>query len=108
MRTNPSPLLLVAVFAVSCASLKTADGTLNIPELLRYADYGIAADCALGSSTLAADICTFGTDGIATARAAYDRNPATGAAAVKQTLVDLEARHPKVKPYTHWLVELLP
>lgn len=76
----------------------------DLPTLLTWAQYGIDADCALGSGALAQHVCTFGDDGIAAAKAAYAKDPANGRAAVKQILVDLEATQPALAPYLDWLL----
>lgn len=84
------PLLFIMSF-LGCATLnlKNPDGSVNIPQLLVYAQDGIDADCALG---IAPDVCTFGTDLINLSKG---KSPAE----VKKLLLDAEVKFPKIKPY---------
>lgn len=101
-------LVLALVCATACASLPhTADGRLDLPKLLTWAQYGIDADCSFGSGGLAQDVCTFGHDAIATAQAAWAKDPANGFAAAKKVLMDAVARQPKFGWYVGWLIQRL-
>lgn len=75
----------------------------DLPQLLQYAQYGIDADCMFGKNALAADVCTFGGETIALAKAAAAKDPANQRAAVKAILVSAEARKPEIAPYLKWL-----
>ena len=94
---------LVLVLALVTLACQKPD----LPTLLTWAQYGIDADCNFGKGALAADVCTFGTDAITAAQAAYAKDPTTGVAAVKKILVDAETRQPKIAPYIDWLVAKL-
>jgi hypothetical protein len=99
------PLVLALVLS-SCALLglkpvKNPDGTLDLPVLYEYAQYGIDADCAFGTGALANEVCKTGTDAINLAKT---KSPA----AAKVVLLDVEQAHPDLVPYLDWLVKLLP
>lgn len=91
--------LLFALTLTGCATLglKNPDGSVNVPQLLTYAQDGIDADCALGINP---DVCTFGTD---TLNLAKDKSPAD----VKQILLDAEVKFPVIKPYVDFVVQLI-
>ncbi len=96
-------LALALVVTSACATFppKNSDGTVNIPVLLDYAQYGIDADCKFGAGALAADICTFGTDTITLAKS-------NDAKDVRPLLVAAEAKVPKIKPYIDFVLQYLP
>ena len=107
MKTLRSLVLIVAALSCACASLKTADGKLNVPVLLQDAGYGIELDCAIGTDALAQNVCTFGRDGLAAAQAAYAKDPASGQAAVKQVLIDLVGAEPQLGAYLTYVINRL-
>jgi hypothetical protein len=90
------------MFTSACATFppRNPDGSLNVPVLLTYAQYGIDADCQLGSGGLATDVCTFGTDILTLAKSKDPKD-------VKKVLVDAETKQPKIAPYIDWLIALL-
>lgn len=99
-------VLLVAVvtLAASCATtkritIKTPDGSLNVPLLLTWAQDGIDADCAISPRS---PVCTLGTDAIAVAR-----SKGKDLGAIRQTLVDASAQFPVIAPYVKFVVDLL-
>lgn len=96
-------LLLILALGVTLSGCNKPD----IPTLLQWSQYGIDADCQFGSGGLAADICTFGTDAITAAKAAYAHDPVNGTAAVKKILIDAELKQPKLADYLDWFVNRL-
>lgn len=113
--------LLAVVSMAGCATFhslvghdpfKNADGSVDVAKILLWAEYGIDADCQIGTSALAQDICTFGHDALAGARAALAKDPAAGRAVVLQSLQDFEARlqptqRTAVHPYFKWVEDKL-
>lgn len=79
----------------------------DVPTLLTWAQDGINADCLFGKGALAANICTFGTDGVSAAQAAYAKDPTNGKAAVKKILQDVEASQPQLAPYLNFVIAVL-
>lgn len=100
-------LALVCGLAMSaCATFppKNPDGSIDVAKLVDYAEGGIEADCALGFNQ---DICTFGRDTIANARAAMAHDPQAQVAAVRQSLADSVARWPVIAPYVKFVQDVL-
>lgn len=102
-----SALASLCLLTGACASLRTSNGSLNVPVLISYAQAGIDADCKFGAGALAADVCTFGTDAITAAQAAVTKDPVAGVSAAKKILQDAEVTQPKIAPYVDWLIALL-
>ena len=110
-------LLLSTVFslatciglAISCASLRKADGSLNVPLILSDAQWGIAEACS--QQWLPADACAFAGDALNTAQAIAAKNLPGAEKAVRQSLVDAEAKLPatsRLRPYLDAIIVLLP
>lgn len=101
MKTRIAALLLAMTLS-GCAlltslHLKNPDGSVNVQQLLAYAQDGINADCQLGINH---DVCTFGMDAINLAKG---KSPAE----VKQILLDVEVKFPQVKPYVDFVVAVI-
>lgn len=79
----------------------------DLPTLLQYAQYGIDADCMFGKGALAADVCTFGGESIALAKAAAAKDPAQARSSVKQILLSAGQAKPALVPYVAWLTDAL-
>ena len=113
---RPSPLaamLLVGLLAVivaycaGCASLKQPNGSLDVPKLLQWVQWGI--DPACSSDVLPPTVCTFARDtiNIATTVAVKDGDPSQKRAAVKQILVDAGKPQPQLPDWWQWLTDVL-
>jgi hypothetical protein len=111
-------VLAAALLVSSCATLKAhdpfrnPDGTINVEKILTWAQYGIDADCQIGTNAIAVDICHFGTDAINAAQAALAKDPKAGAAVARQSLIDTGTALPpdklaKVAPYLNWAISKL-
>jgi hypothetical protein len=100
---------LALVFALSgCASLRNADGTINVVRILDDGSWGLSAAC--WQQWVPADACLFGQDAIAIARGAALRNRETAVLAARQALIDAEAKIPadsRLKPYLDAIIVLL-
>jgi hypothetical protein len=99
---------LVLAAAVGCASLRNADGTLNVVQILDDGSWGLAAGCS--QQWVPADACVFGQDAIAIARGAALRNRQTAVLAARQALVDAEGKIPadsRLRPYLDAIIVLL-
>lgn len=86
-------VVLLALFSVSCASLKAhdpfrnPDGTLNVTKILVFTQAGIDADCQLaGTNVVLNNICDIGKPAIQSAQAAADGNPTASALAAGKSL----------------------
>lgn len=99
MKKMIGSLPLLALLTVGCSHDLTA--------WLTYAQFGIDADCQFGSGALAADVCVFGGETIALAKAAAAKDPDHAAAVVKQILISAETRKPELAPYLDWLKDRL-
>jgi hypothetical protein len=88
---NKLIIISLAVISISCASLKAhdplrnADGSLNIPKILQWAEYGLEADCTL-PGIIPQRICSIGVPAIQAAQAAADKNPSAAAMAASNSL----------------------
>lgn len=102
---------LLVVFAVAlsgCASLRHADGTVNVPVVLADAQWGLAEACSV--EWVPAVECTFGIDALTAAQAIAANDRPGFRAAVKQSLVDAEARlsaDSRLRPYLDVAIALL-
>jgi hypothetical protein len=93
---------------VGCASLRQADGTLNVVQILDDGSWGLSAACS--QLWVPADACVFGQDAIAVARDAAMKNRPMAVLAARQALLDAEAKLPassRLRPYLDALVALL-
>lgn len=98
----------VLLLSLGCASLRQANGSLNIVGLITDAQWGLLAACA--QQWVPPDGCTFGTDALTTASAIAAKNAPGTQAAVRQSLLDAEAKLPpesRVRPYLNWLLVAL-
>ena len=106
-------LVLLALSLVSCATLKAhdpfrnPDGSLNIRKIVLFVSYGIEADCALGQSTLAQDICNYGRAAIDATQAISTSDPELLRRSVLQILEQEAHTHPALQPYVEWADVLL-
>lgn len=101
-------LAAVLLTSLGCASLRNADGTLNVVQILDDASWGLAAGCS--QQWVPADACVFGQDAFALARGAALRNRQTAVLAARQALLDAEAKLPansRLRPYLDSAIALL-
>ncbi len=102
-------ILLALVGSLGCATLRQSNGSLNIPLILSDAQWGVSAACS--QLWLTPDACTFATDALNVAQSIAVRNLTGGEKAVRQSLVDTEAKLPsdsRVRPYLDAVIALLP
>lgn len=112
-------LAVLVVTTPACATLKAHNpfldpttGMLRVDKILDWAEYGIDATCQFGMTPLTQDVCRFGRDAIAIARAKLAADPVGGLAAVRQTLIDAEMKLPEaIRPHLdaqfRWVFQLL-
>ena|SRR5476651_937846 len=105
-------LLMIACFAAvsvtGCATLRNANGSLNVVGILSDASYGLDAACY--AQWVPADDCTIGHDAINAATALAVKNLPGVSAAVKQSILDVETTLPassRLRPYLDAIVLLL-
>lgn len=104
-------LLLISILSVSvagCASLRQANGSLNVVALITDAQWGLMAACS--QNWVPPDGCTFGADALTTAAAIAAKNQPGTRLAVRQALIDAEAKlasDARVRPYLDWLIVAL-
>jgi hypothetical protein len=102
-------VVLVVLAASACASLRNADGSINVAVILSDARWGLSAAC--DQQWVPADACTIGLDAFATADAVVAKNLPRTASAVRQVLIDVEAKLPatsRLRPYLDGAILLLP
>lgn len=110
MKENELKFLLISSFLVlslSCASLKTSNGSLNWSALISDAQFGVAAACDTGE--IPSDDCKIVNDALMVASTIITKNPINSVASIKQTLTDVEARlsvSSSARPYLDWLIAL--
>jgi hypothetical protein len=108
---------LVAAFVIAgllgvtlgCATLRRPDGSINTAVVLSDMRYSVAEACAV--EYLPPDACTFFNDALNVADGWVAQNIGNVGVAVRQTLVDWEAKLPpdsKLRPYFDVMIALLP
>jgi hypothetical protein len=100
-------ILIIGLAAGGVTWLVKSHHRVTVDELLVAAQFGIEADCAIGTDALAKEICLWGTDALPAARAALAKDPVAGRAAAKQLLLDGEAQYPALTPYVQFVVTKL-
>jgi hypothetical protein len=101
-------IVLLAALAVGCASLRQANGNLNVIQLITDAQWGLYSACV--AQWVPPDGCTFGSDALTLAATIAAKNQPGAQAAVRQSLLDAEAKLPadsRVRPYLDWLIVAL-
>jgi hypothetical protein len=101
-------LALVLSTTVGCASLRQANGSLNIVALVTDAQWSLLAACS--QQWVPPDGCLFGQDALTAAAAIAAKNQPGALLAVRQSLSDALAKLPaeaRVRPYLAWLVTAL-
>lgn len=102
-------VVLLACALSACATLRHADGSLNVSVILSDAQWGIVEACSV--EWLPADACTFGLDVVTAAEDIAASNLKGTAVAVRQLLVDSEAKlapGSRLRPYLDAVIALLP
>lgn len=106
---NRFAALSMVMLLSACATLRHADGTLNVPILLADAQWGLTEACSV--EWVALDACTFGMDVLTAAQDIAASNLRGTEAAVRQSLVDAEAKlapDSRLRPYLDAVIVLLP
>ena len=97
-----SIVLLLSI--TSCATLRTASGSLNWPVLVLDAQWGIVAAC--DSELFPKDECDIIKNSFDALLSALSNDMTKAAGYVSSALKVLEARIPATKPYLDWLIAL--
>lgn len=100
--------LVVALTFSGCASLRYADGTLNVPMIISDARWGVLEACTV--QWLQPDVCTITLDALTTADAVAAKNLPNTGAAVRQVLIDIVAKlspTSRARPYLTAIIVIL-
>jgi hypothetical protein len=115
MRGTFLALITAALLSISCGHkikidplhlYTNADGTVNVTKVIDDLEFGLKADCAIPGN-VAQEICTYGTQAIAGARAQQAGDPAGVLAAVRQGLIKAVTDHPDLGGWFQWGIDLL-
>lgn len=99
-------LVGLCVLCASCATLRHADGTLDVPAIIEDGRFGLLEACSV--EWVPADACTFGLDAFSIAQAS---NLQDGEVAARRSLVDAESKlasDSRLRPYLDVVIVLLP
>ena len=100
-------LTLSLLSIVSCSSIQIKP--LSLEALLNDFQWSISAACS--QEYLTVDVCKFGEDALLLARGVITKDVHASEVAVRQSLLDSEAKLPvdsKLRPYLNVLIALLP
>jgi hypothetical protein len=101
--------LFVIVLCSGCASLHNPNGSINVSQVLNDARWGVMEACDV--QWLTATDCTFAVDAFTLADGIVAQNLIGSAVAVRQLLMDAEAKLPaasRLRPYLDAVIALLP
>ena len=102
-------VLVAIVWMSACATLRYADGSLNVPVLITDMQFSVTEACSV--EWLPPEVCVLGLDILTTAQAVAAKNTAAAGVAARQSLVDAEGPLPadsRLRPYLDVLIALLP
>jgi len=100
-------ITLALITTLSCATLQTKP--VDLQALLNDFQWSISAACS--QEYLPVDVCTFGIDALLIARGVITKDIHASEVAVRQSLIDSEAKLPsdsKLRPYLDVLIAVLP
>lgn len=102
-------LVLLGLVVSACATLRNADGSINVHQVISDARFGLESAC--DQLWVPADACRIGLNAFTTADAIVSKNLPESARSVRLILVEVEAKlsaDNRLRPYLDGAILLLP